>query len=117
MSVLRSGSDRRSSDLSKAEPSDLSSMATRDIIVVGASAGGVEAVVQVVGALPADLPAAVFVVIHTSPVGSGLLPKILNRVGKLRAEYATNRRKIEHGKIYVAPPDHHLMVHDGVMQI
>jgi two-component system chemotaxis response regulator CheB len=54
-------------------------MTGRDIVAIGASAGGFEALGRLVGALPADLPAAVFVVVHLAEESSGLLPRILDR--------------------------------------
>jgi two-component system chemotaxis response regulator CheB len=51
----------------------------KDIIVVGASAGGIEALRVLAGGLPADLPASLFVVLHTSPESPAMLPNILDR--------------------------------------
>jgi two-component system chemotaxis response regulator CheB len=90
-----------------------------DIIVVGASAGGVEAL-QILGAgLPANLPAAVFVVLH---VGNGTngrseLPKILENAGSLPAKHPVDGESIVLGTIYVAPPDYHLLVSAGNMHL
>src|ERR1700710_2851711 len=67
-------------------------MATHDILLLGASAGGVEALTEVIGGLPADLPAAVFIVLHLG-AGRSALPEILTRAG--------------------APPDQHLLVANG----
>ncbi len=85
-------------------------MATRDVIVVGASAGGVEALTAMVGGLPADLGAAVLVVLHIPSGGSGALPAILRRAGSLPADTAVDGEDLRPGRIYVAPPDHHLML-------
>src|SRR2546423_8105811 len=85
-------------------------MPGRDIIVIGASAGGVQALTELWRALPADLPAAVFVVVHTSPSSPGILPMILDRAGPLSAAHASDDERIRHGHIFVAPPDHHLLV-------
>lgn len=85
-------------------------MPEQRVIVIGASAGGVEAISQVVRELPADLPAAVCVVLHFPANGTSVLPKILDRVGSLPAAHATNGQSLESGRIYVAPPDHHLLV-------
>ena len=84
-----------------------------DIIVIGASAGGVEALKEVAASLPADLPAAVFAVLHQSPDAPGMLGKILDRSGPLPAGLASDGEAVEHGRIYVAPPDHHLLVKEG----
>ena len=87
------------------------------IVVLGASAGGVEALSTVVGALPAEFPAAVFVVLHLAPAGLSLLPEILGRAGALPVRHAADGAAIEPGHVYVAPPDHHLVVEAGVMRV
>ena len=81
-----------------------------DIIVVGASAGGIEALRVLIGALPADLSASLFIVVHTSPDAPGMLADICNRFGRLPATYATDGELIQKGRIYVAPPDRHLLI-------
>jgi len=86
-------------------------MARRDIVVVGASAGGVETLRQLVQTLPAGLPAAVFVTVHFPPQGASGRPRILSRCGALPAIHAAHGDAIVNGRIYVAPPDHHLLVH------
>jgi two-component system, chemotaxis family, protein-glutamate methylesterase/glutaminase len=87
------------------------------IIVIGASAGGVEALKQLVHELPANLPAAVFVVLHVPPHGTSLLPQILSRAGKLPAVHPKDRQAIQPGHIYIAPPDRHLLIHQGYMTL
>jgi len=82
----------------------------RDLIVVGASAGGVEALMEICRALPADLPAAVLVVLHSSRRKPSVLPDLLARVAALPAAHATDHETIRPGRIYVAPPDSHLLV-------
>jgi two-component system chemotaxis response regulator CheB len=82
-----------------------------DIVAVGASAGGVEALTRVVGGLPPAFPAAVFVVLHLSPNLPSALAEILGRSGPLRATQAENQQPIQSGHIYVAPPNKHLVVH------
>jgi two-component system chemotaxis response regulator CheB len=89
----------------------------RDIIVIGASAGGVEAFRALAAALPPDLPAAVFVVIHTSAESPGLLPQLINREGGLPAIEAENGAPVLPGRIYVARPDHHLTLDDGRLRV
>ena len=88
----------------------------RDIVVVGASAGGVEALRILAAGLPSDFPAAVFVVLHVPPTSS-VLPTILTRAGKLPAVHPHDREPIEHGRIYVAAPDYHLLLDDGVVRL
>ncbi len=72
---------------------------------------------RLVGGLPADLAAAVFVVLHTQPQGPSLLPTLLSRSGPLPACHPSDGDPIRHGKIYVAPPDHHLLVAAGVVRV
>ena len=85
-------------------------MPTRDIVVIGASAGGHEALATIVGALPPSLPAAMLVVVHSAPHGSGLLPDILQRVAALPVAFADEAQAIRHGRIYLARPDVHLLI-------
>ena len=82
----------------------------RDIIVIGASAGGVEALTIVASDLPRDLPAAVFVAMHIPAWRDSFLPSILSRSSPLLAFHPKSGDPIEHGRIYVAPPDHHLLI-------
>ena len=85
----------------------------RDIIVIGASAGGVQALCEIVDCLPPGLPAAVFVVLHLSPHSRSMLPAILARSSCLPAVYPRDGEKIQPGRIYVAPPDRHLAIEDS----
>jgi two-component system, chemotaxis family, protein-glutamate methylesterase/glutaminase len=85
----------------------------RDIIVIGTSAGGVEALRILVKTLPPDLAAAVFIVLHIPSWAPSALPQILTRNGPLPATHARDNEQIEHGRIYVAPPDHHLLLEEG----
>lgn len=90
-------------------------MNVRDIIVVGASLGGIRVLRQLCSDLPADLPAAVFVVCHTAAEGPRVLAEILNNSGPLPAAFGQNGEPIRPGCIYVAPPDKHLLLtQDGV---
>lgn len=82
----------------------------RDIIVVGASAGGVPALQQLLGSLPSDLPAAIFIVLHVWSETKTMLPAILKRVSRLPVHEAVDGDPIERSRIYVAPSDRHLFV-------
>lgn len=84
------------------------------IIVVGASAGGVEALQTLVSGLPRGLPAAVFVVLHTASIESHVAD-VLNRNGNMAALYASNALPVAHGRIYVARPNLHLTLQDQHM--
>ncbi len=84
-------------------------MNTHDIVVIGASAGGVEAITTVLAGLPRDLRAAVLVVLHISR-GRSVLPDIISRVSRLPATHPHDGDELHYGHIYVAPPDHHLTV-------
>lgn len=88
-------------------------MPNRDIVVIGASAGGVEALTSLARTLPADLPAALFVVLHVAPHGNSVLPQLLARASKLKAEHAIHGEPIVSGRWYVAPPDQHMLIRDG----
>ena len=77
---------------------------------MGASAGGFEAIQKVVSAFPPGLPAAVFITQHQAGRSEGILPEILNRVCPLQALHPWEETAIEMGKIYVAPPDYHLLL-------
>lgn len=85
-------------------------MLHHDIIVMGASVGGMEAFKNLVRHFPPDLAAAVFIVWHISPITRSILPTILSKAGKLPARHGVDGEPIRHGRIYVAPPDHHLML-------
>jgi two-component system chemotaxis response regulator CheB len=85
----------------------------RTIVVVGASAGGVEALTRLCAGLPEDFPAAVCIVQHLSPDSQSMLPKLLDRAGKLRVSVPQDGEAIRPGHVYVAPPDHHLLLRPG----
>jgi two-component system chemotaxis response regulator CheB len=87
------------------------------LIGVGASAGGVEALTELVKRLPEDLPAAVFVVLHVSPAGTSVLDRILDRAGPLEVRMPADGEPIRPGVVYVAPPDRHLTIDDGVVAL
>jgi two-component system chemotaxis response regulator CheB len=85
-------------------------MTRRNIIAIGASAGGVEALSALAQGLPPDLDASLFVVLHIPPYCPSSLPRILTECGPLKAQHAVDGEQIKRGRIYVAPPDHHLLV-------
>jgi two-component system chemotaxis response regulator CheB len=87
--------------------------ARRDLVVVGASAGGVEVLSKVVRDLPPDLPAAVCIVLHISPGSPSMLAHILGRAGKLPCRPARDGEHLRDGVILVAPPDRHLVIEDS----
>lgn len=85
-------------------------MAERNIVVIGCSVGGVEALQEVVRNLPKNFPAALFVVMHLAPQSTSVLPRILERAGPLPARHPQDGEPIRMGHIYVAPPDKHLLI-------
>ena len=87
------------------------------LFVVGASAGGVEALTRLVSALPSDLGAPMVVVLHVTPAGTSVLPAILTRAGGLEAVHVEDGMSLDPGRIYVAPPDQHVLVEDGVVRL
>src|SRR5262245_64084725 len=91
-------------------------MATHDIVVIGASAGGVEAISALVAELPRDLRAVLFVVLHLAR-GRSVLPEILTRLGSLPARHPYDGETVQYGRIYVAPPDHHLTVIGNAVRV
>ena len=88
-------------------------MAGHDIVVIGGSAGAVEALKRICARLPADFPAAVFVVIHVNPTSRSVLPDLLSRSGKLPARHPRDGEPISRGTVYVAPPDTHMLLRPG----
>ncbi len=92
-------------------------MFKRDIIVIGASAGGLTAFETLVSQLPSNIPAAIFIVWHISPDYPSILPEILARASLLPVAHAIEREPLKPGRIYVAPPDHHLLVEPGYVRL
>jgi two-component system, chemotaxis family, protein-glutamate methylesterase/glutaminase len=90
---------------------------SRRLVVVGASAGGVEALRALVAGLPPDLAAAVVVVLHIPRGTPSALPGILDRAGPLPAVAAQQAAPLRAGVVYVAPTDHHVLVVDGHLQL
>ena len=89
----------------------------RDLVVIGASAGGVQTLRQVVAELPANLGAAVCVVLHVAPEGPSFLASILARAGPLPCRSAADGDQLRVGEILVAPPDHHLVIEDEHVKV
>ncbi len=85
-------------------------MPNKDIVVIGASSGGIEALQALVGALPANFPGSIFVVVHIGPYGLNTLDRMLEKAGKLPASNARDWEEFKRGHIYVAPADHHLIL-------
>jgi two-component system chemotaxis response regulator CheB len=87
-------------------------MENQDIIVIGTSAGGVVALLDLVKSLPKDFDASIFLVQHITPFSHSNLSAILNRHSPIPAAHAIDGETIQKGKIYVAPADHHLLLED-----
>jgi two-component system chemotaxis response regulator CheB len=92
-------------------------MAVPRIVVIGASSGGIEALRKLVPGLPRDFPAPICVVVHTAPEAVGVLDVLLRRAGALPASNAAAGERLQAGRIYVAPPDHHLLVEPGALHL
>ncbi|HJV65340.1 MAG TPA: chemotaxis protein CheB [Geomonas sp.] len=92
-------------------------MQGHDIIVIGSSAGGVEALQTLVQELSPHLPAALFIVQHIAPDAPPLLAAILDRKSKLPALFPADNSPFQPGHIYVAPPDHHLLLEGDHMRV
>lgn len=86
---------------------------TLNVVAVGASAGGVEALTSLTAGLPPELPCAILVVLHIPAGAPSVLARILDRHGVLPAVTASSGMPLEHGTIYVATPNHHLLTDDG----
>ena len=87
-------------------------MANRDILAIGTSAGGVEALLALAKAFPREFPAAVLVTIHLSSHFRSILDEILTRSGPLPARFVGHGDPLRPGEIHLAPPDRHLLVED-----
>ena len=87
------------------------------LVVIGASAGGIEALVKIIETLPGSFRAPILVVVHVSENHESALPAILNRTGSLPAVHPYNGQAIEPGKVYVAPPGLHMVVIDDHIQL
>src|SRR5437764_1430607 len=92
-------------------------MHRRNVIVVGASAGGVEALLGLARGLPAELPATLVVVLHVSPHHHSVLPRMLTDAGNLPAQHVRDRERFKTGRIYVAPPNQHVLMEDTLLRL
>lgn len=92
-------------------------MANKDIIVIGASFGGVEALKVLVSGLPKGFQASIFLVQHRTSHVPSLLSEILMKAGPLPASSPADFEPIERGHIYVAPPDYHMMLELGLVRL
>jgi two-component system chemotaxis response regulator CheB len=93
-------------------PAPKTSKQLRNIVVIGASAGGVTALLALARTLPADFPAPIFVVLHVAADSPSIMPELLNSAGVLPAKHPQNGELVQPGVIYLAPPDHHLLLED-----
>jgi two-component system, chemotaxis family, protein-glutamate methylesterase/glutaminase len=90
----------------------------RDVVVIGTAAGGLEALDQLIGQLPTDLPASIVIVQHMDPGNSG--EPLLRRLGRHQAfhpKLAENGERLKPGHLYIAPPDNHLLIKKGKMLV
>jgi two-component system chemotaxis response regulator CheB len=92
-------------------------MEKRNIVVIGASTGGIDALKKIVQGLPSDLDASIFIVWHMSPNLRGMLPDILNNLNTIFAAHASDKETIKPNRIYIAPPDHHLLIEEGRVRV
>src|SRR5215831_3526476 len=88
-----------------------------DLIVIGASAGGVSAISTLLSGLPADLPAAVLIVLHLSQDAGNMLPRIFDDASHMPVKFAEDGVALSYGDVWIAPPDRHLLVEPGVMRV
>lgn len=92
-------------------------MPGHDIIVIGASAGGVDALPLLIASLPADLPAAVFIVLHLPAHGPDVLAEIVGRHAALPVRYAVEGEEIQPGRVCLGPRDRHLQMEGGRVRL
>ncbi|CCD91855.1 CheB methylesterase [Bradyrhizobium sp. ORS 375] len=92
-------------------------MFNRDIIVIGGSSGATAPLKEILGRLPPDIPAAVFVVLHIPARGIGILSTVVHAAGCLPVKHAMDGMPIENGTVYLAAPDHHLLVVNGEIML
>jgi two-component system chemotaxis response regulator CheB len=89
----------------------------RDLVVIGTSSGGIEALQAIVSALPERFPASICIVLHTAPDSPGILHDILRRAGRLPVRVVRSSERIEPSTIYLPPPDQHLIVEPSRLRV
>lgn len=92
-------------------------MKRRNIIVIGASSGGFEALKIIVKQLPANINASIFVVWHMSAEVRGILPTVFNKLNTIKTKHAEDKDLIHANQIYIAPPDHHLTIEGDYLRV
>jgi two-component system chemotaxis response regulator CheB len=92
-------------------------VAHRDMVVIGASAGGLEALKRILSAMPQNLEAAILIVLHTANHSGSLLAEILERAGNLPVSHPRDGDRIQRGKVYIAPPGFHMIVEEGLVRV
>lgn len=90
---------------------------SHDIIVIGGSSGSIEALLEILPLIPADIPAAIFVVVHTSPDSPYRLPEVFRREVQLDVTNVEDKMPIVYGRIYVARPDLHLLMERDYIRV
>ena len=88
-----------------------------DVVVIGASAGGLEAISRILRAMPHDVDAAILIVLHTANRAASFLPQVLERAGKLPVCHPADGDAIERGRVYIAPPGFHMIVESGFVRV
>ncbi len=92
-------------------------MQNRDIVVIGGSSGATAPLKTILGQLPEDLPASVFVVLHIPARSIGILTTVASAATRLPVRQAEDRLPIERGHVYIAAPDRHMIVQDGIIRL
>jgi two-component system chemotaxis response regulator CheB len=95
----------------------LTSARVHDVIVIGASAGGIAALREIVAGLPGDLPATILIVLHVNPTTPSALPAILDRATELEVRHARKGDRIRPGSVLIAPPDLQMTIADGFVRL
>jgi two-component system chemotaxis response regulator CheB len=92
-------------------------MKPRRLIVMGASAGGFDPLKVILAGLPADLAAAILIVVHIPPDSPGFLPRVFGRICALPVDHAMDGDPLRTGQVYFAPPDRHIVIEDGCVRV